>query len=43
MRESYVQKAISRSHYEDIMSSFETSRKLQDIKHSDFFKFTILL
>ena len=31
-----MQKAISKSHYEDMMSQFETSKKLQDIKNSDF-------
>ena len=31
-----VQQAIRVSHYEDMMSQFESSRKLQDIKESDF-------
>ena len=35
---SDLQKAIYKSHYEDMMSNFENSRKLQDIKNSDFSK-----
>ena len=35
---SDIQKAIYKSHYEDMMSCFENSRKLQDIKNSDFSK-----
>ena len=31
-----VQKAISKSHFEDMMTQFESSSKLQDIKNSNF-------
>ena len=31
-----LQKAISKSHYEDMMIQFESSSKLQDIKNSNF-------
>ena len=36
MMKKEVQKAIEVSHYEDMMSQFDSSRKLQDIKDSDF-------
>ena len=36
MMKKEVQHAIRVSHYEDMMSQFESSRKLQDIKESDF-------
>ena len=35
---SDIQKAIYKSHYEDMISCFERSRRLQDIKNSDFSK-----
>ena len=38
MRKCDIQKAISNSHYKDMMAQFEGSRKLQDIRHSDFTK-----
>ena len=31
-----MQKAISNSHFEDMMTQFESSSKLQDIKNSNF-------
>ena len=36
MHKKELQKAIQVSHYEDMMSQFDSSRKLQDIKGSDF-------
>ena len=34
-----IQRAIEKSHQEDMMNQFENSKKLQDIRHSDFNKF----
>jgi hypothetical protein len=38
MRKEEVQKAIAASHYQEMMSQFEGSKKLQDIKNDDFWK-----
>ena len=36
MRKKDIQKAIRVSHDQDMMNQFESSKKLQDIKNSDF-------
>ena len=33
---NYVKKAIQKSHYENMLSQFENSRRLQDIKHDNY-------
>ena len=36
IRKTDIQKAIRNSHYKDMMSQFEGSRKLEDIRHDNF-------
>jgi hypothetical protein len=38
MRKEDIEKAITKHHYRDMMSQFEGSKKLQDIRHNDFSK-----
>ena len=36
MRKSYIKNAILKSHYDDMISQFDESKKLQDIKNDNF-------